>query len=265
MNNILFLDGEWSENAEIFPYSQITGAPASNLLLPEKTYAYNSGPMTWTGYSTAFDLHGDDSGYNAIFLGYWRVTPEATFRIRGANSQDDLISAPVWEMIDTNFYRQGGIDESFRYINTWLILSTRRFNPWLRINVHDPFNPINEIHGGVIRVGKIWRPEHNVSYGYERGYEDPSIQHRGVGGGLSIHKLPGWGKQILPFNFSSENDANNFHTRYIKYGKHHPLWIHIDSDNPMGYLSQIYGSVSQGLISRPSFNVHRVSLEVQEM
>ena len=265
MSNILFMDGDWSENATISAFTQTAMGPASNLLLPEKSYAYNSGPIQSGVYSTFFNLHGDDSGYDAIFLGYWRVTPEATFRIRGANSEAALVSAPIWQMADTLFYKQTGLDETFRYISTWLILSTRRFNPWLRINVHDPFNPLGEIHGGIIRVGKIWRPERNVSYGYERGYEDPSIQHRSVGGDFSIHKLPGWNKQTLPFNFSSEIDADTFHARYIRFGKHHPLWIHIDSDNPTGYFSQIYGSVSQGLISRPNFNVYRVSLEVQEM
>jgi hypothetical protein len=268
MANILFLDGTWSEAASVVAYTPINAeAPASNLLLPQPSIVYDTKTLiTSDPYQTIIEMQGPDTGYDGIFMGYWNVDIEGVWRTRLANTQPALVAAPILDTGDIPFQKVQNLADIYTRFHSWHIFPTRRFEPWVRIVIRNPFNVDGRLMGGVIRIGKIFRPQRNVSFGYGFRHVDPSEFSRTYGSTLHTSERPGYDEMALPFNFATGADAINFYRLYRRHGKKHAFWIYLNSDAITYSLTQIYGKMEMDEpIVRPDLNIYRLNVTMHEM
>lgn len=250
MSNIVIATPILSDAGTVTASSQIAAAPVDNLQRMQPTDVWQS---TGTTAYVEIDL-GSTQSINLFALLFTNCTSSATWRVRAASSQANLISAP-------------GYDSSTVIFSPWSTASDRRHGfrfltvpvtqRWVRFDITDSGNQDGYIAAGRLYVANAYQPARNYEYGARHGFKDLSGSDRSSGGQRIVHEQP-----IIPMidlsivcNDRDEFYANTHRIQQLRGGSKDILIILDPDDTTNGHEGILYGTLESSLPSvHPRYN-----------
>src|SRR5690606_18692553 len=143
-----------------------------------------------------------------VVLGAHNGSPTGTYRVRAADSEAGLTSAPDFDTGTseplTLYPASGKHDADVQHSFTSFAAQTRR---WWRIDIDDTDNADGFFSLGRLMLASAWAPDTNFSFGAGIGWLDPTTHDESVAGHLFPLARPKHRVFTLPFQFMSEADC----------------------------------------------------------
>jgi len=162
MSNVVLATPELSDAATIIASTETAAGPASNLQTMQPTDVWEAG-----GGAPYLEIDlGAVSSFNLIALLFTNATGADQWRVRTANTQGALVSAPVY---DSNY-------EVVSYVGSeghvFMFFAAALSNRWVRIDLITASNPFMT---GRLYIDNGFQPSVNYRFGAEDGYDDDSL------------------------------------------------------------------------------------------
>lgn len=191
MANLMICTPEWSDAAILTASSNGSNFPVSGL---QRKQLYNTWrPLSLTSWLVA-DL-GVARAVTAIGLitcaarqsedGLPRGTASAsaTWRIRAAAAEEDLVSSPGYDT-GTIPFRQPGAEDDMLVICGFHGPAAAQSWRWWRIDFSDAGNAAGHVDFGRLYISGDTPFEINADWGFDVGFEDPTANSRSVSGAV---------------------------------------------------------------------------------
>jgi len=185
MANILISTPVLSDAATLFPSAETTAGPAINLQTMQPTDLWEA-----SGGAPYIEVDlGSISDFNLIALLFTNATGADQWRVRAANTQGALVSAPVY---DSNY-------DTVSYVGSeghvFIFESAGITNRWVRIDLITASNPF---YAARLYIADGIQQSINYDFGGEDGYDDDSLIDITDGGRL----IPNGGTNRSVFTFT---------------------------------------------------------------
>ncbi len=251
----------WSDLATVTASSQLAAAPVTNLQRMQPTELFQAAS------SADFYLEADRGSaqpFNLVALLYTNVGASGTWRVRAADTQGALTSAPNYDSGTVTFWASPNLDTwTRRHSLLWIPAGvTRR---WVRIDVGSVGGTFQ---GGRLYIGQAWQPTRNYQYPPGLGHVDLSRRDRANGLHLIPTPKPTLVQQDLRLDFLSEAEmyANLFELRRLRGSTKDALVCLDPDDSAYRHQKMCYGLLTwTEQIRRPSFKRFAQSFVIEEL
>lgn len=293
---------DWSDAATITASDAISAGPVTNLQKMQPTDVWQT-----AGLSSVYIEcdRGSSQPINLVSLLYTNATADAVWRIRMANSQAELITAPIYDgplvggpaavgylLNEDGSYvlnedgskiildDGGGASIGGGATTLWAsaTLDTRRHAfawlpntisaRWVRIDVSDPANSEGCFRAGRLYISNAWQPTRNVQYGVSIGFIDPSKKDRTTGSQTLITPRPKIPVAKFNLAFLSEDEMlDNEYELQRTRGASSDLLIVFDPNQDTHRHKKIFYGLGDGgnRITNTNFNLFEVNYEVEAL
>lgn len=208
MANAIIMTPTLSDNGSIESVgNELASAPASNLLKIQPTDIWQTDNLSNVFFT--IDL-GSSQTFDTVALLYTNASSSATWRIRTADTEQDLTEFPstghdsgsltMWPDNDLSDW-----DRVHALYRPGFDITNR----WLRIDVTDTSNTDGAFKAGRLYVAAAWQPAKNIRFGWSLGFEDPSRRFETSGGQTIIDPIDQKRTARFEFRFLSKNDMFN--------------------------------------------------------
>ena len=200
MGNLVISTPVLSDAATLFPSAETAAGPASNLQTMQPTDLWEVG-----GGAPYIEVDlGAISTFNLIALLFTNATGADQWRVRAANTQGALVSAPVY---DSNY-------EVVSYIGSeghvFMFESAGITNRWVRIDLITASNPF---YAARLYVANGVQQSINFDFGGEDGYDDDSVIDITDGGRLIPNS--GTNRSVFTFTLNTKTETERNALREI--------------------------------------------------
>jgi hypothetical protein len=231
MGNIVIGTPELSDAATLYPSTETTAGPATSLQTMQPTDVWEAG-----GGAPYIEIDlGAVSNFNLIALLFTNATGADQWRVRTANTQGALVSAPVY---DSNY-------EVVSYVGSEghvFMFPGALSNRWVRIDLIAAVNPFM---AGRLYISNAFQPTINYDYGGEDGYDDDTLIDVTDGGNLIPND--GANRAIVSFtlNLSDETERHTIREINKARGAQDDVVVITDPDAAVNKADVIYYGLLQ--------------------
>lgn len=148
---------------------------------------------------------GSAQDVNTVALLFTNATSSATWRIRAADSEANLTSAPGYDSTAVPLWTSTGIDDNRPH--AFIYFPTPKSYRWWRIDIADASNPAGKFQAGRLILSKALAPARNVSYGWGRGLVHSGGAERTRDGALYARTGAVYPTTRFRLNFLSQAEA----------------------------------------------------------
>lgn len=263
MSNLIIATPELSDNAAALIASDETVvAPVAHLQRMQPADVWQSGNLSPYLEGNL----GSMVGINTLMLLYTNLTDAATWRVRLADAQANLISSPSYDSTAIPFYNPADVSAVKKH--GLMFFAVSKNCQWFRIDLDDPSNPDGYIYAGRLYVSNSYQPTNNFNFGNTRGFNDTSTKSKTIRGNTIVNEQAIL--KTLRINITSESEAemytgafNIFQTR----GGSKDIAIMLDPEDSAHINDKLYyGLLTTGIpIVNPDFDQYEQPYELEEL
>lgn len=183
MADITFATSIFVDNGTLTATNEVSTLPGTNLqnVQPAKRWRTTS----LSTMAIELDLTAAKE-VNLISLISHNATSTATWRVRGATSQGNLVSSPGFDSSVISMWPATGKPQDWGdqlFSLHWLGASTETFR-WWRVDVFDNANGDGFFEAGRLIIDKAWQPTVGLSPNWGFRWIDPGPRERSISGNL---------------------------------------------------------------------------------
>ena len=264
MGRIVIAEPSLSDAAVLRSVAGADALPVGNLQAQQPSDVWRTTAVA--GDAIEADL-GAAADVNLVALLYTNAGSAATWRIRAAAAQPDLVAAPGYDSGTLPVWPTTGL-ETWAFVHgiRWLSAAAQTFR-WWRVDFADLNNPAGYLQAGRLFITKAWQPTRNRRRGLSIAFEDLSPRERARGGQVYPLALPR--RRVLQFvlHFLEEQEMfdNAFEIDRLR-GRSGDLLVIPDPDKPDQIQRQaVYGLQAElPPIVDPAFNVFEKPYVIEE-
>ncbi|MCG8596121.1 MAG: hypothetical protein MI785_17410 [Kiloniellales bacterium] len=264
MGRIVIAEPSLGDAAVLRAAAGADALPVGNLQTQQPGEAWRSTAVA--GDAVEADL-GAAAEVDLIALLYTNAASAATWRVRAAAVQPDLVAAPGYDSGSLPVWPAAGLETwPFVHAILWLGAAVQSFR-WWRVDYADLGNPDGYLQAGRLYIAKAWQPSRNRRRGLSLGFQDLSPRERTRGGQLYPLALPRTRVLSFALGFLSEAEmyANAFELDRLR-GRSGDLLVIPDPDKPAQIQRQaVYGLQAELTpIVDPAHEVFETAFTVEE-
>jgi hypothetical protein len=212
---------------------------------------------------------GTASAVNLIALIAHSATADATWRIRGADTEADLTAAPGYDSGDVTMWPSTGRPSGWTKLTSLHLPDSAQTYRWWRIDITDAANPDGFLDIGRLYIAAAWQPLRNLAFGWQLAWVDPSEQQRSQGGAVYVRELPSYRRIDFELRYASEDDYydNGFELERLIGRKKDILVVPDPAATKHLHRKMIYGvrgDVLPGAVNQ-SLNIYATKFSVEEL
>lgn len=192
----------------------------------------------------------------------------ATWRVRGANTETSLTSAPLYDSGALTAWSQSGLgDWPFVHLLHWIPTIPKRMQ-WWRFDIFDTDNADGYFQAGRLILADAWQAAFNIQFGWNMQVLESSIVDRSTFGHLFAEKGKARRLLTMDFEFQTEDEmyTNLFEIQRSKGLGGDVLAIRDPQDTKFIQAQTVYGLMSLlSPIIHTDFQIFSSKFTVEEM